>query len=89
MIGLGLTAFGALFTFLGVLMFFDRGFLAIGNVSSYPRSFFQSGLVAFHCRSRHHDWFSEHREICPKAFKSKDSFEKTFERGWFRVQVCS
>jgi hypothetical protein len=33
-IGLGLAAFGFLFTVLGIMMFFDRGLLAMGNVSS-------------------------------------------------------
>lgn len=32
-IGLGLTAFGFLFTLLGMMFFFDRGLLAMGNVS--------------------------------------------------------
>ena len=31
-IGIGLTGMGLLFTFLGVMMFFDSGLLAVGNV---------------------------------------------------------
>lgn len=32
-IGIGLTGLGFLFLFLGVLFFFDRGLIALGNVS--------------------------------------------------------
>eukprot|EP00249_Psilotum_nudum_P008970 c21626_g1_i1 orf=426-848(-) len=38
-IGIGLTGFGVLFTFLGMIFFFDKGLIAMGNI------LFMSGLA--------------------------------------------
>jgi hypothetical protein len=42
-IGVGLTAFGLFFMLMGVMMFFDGGLLAIGNVSIF--FFIRTGRV--------------------------------------------
>ena len=44
-IGIGVTGFGVFFLFFGVIFFFDKGLLAIGNVSRLQHLFFRHGLV--------------------------------------------
>ncbi|CAL5085405.1 unnamed protein product [Urochloa decumbens] len=44
-IGLGLTGFGILFSFLGIIMLFDKGFLALGNFFTKPKN--HKGSISF------------------------------------------
>lgn len=45
-IGLGLTAFGVFFSFLGIMFVFDKGLLAMGNVSYLYSCFFSQLLLS-------------------------------------------
>lgn len=38
-IGLGLTGFGVFFSFLGIIFFFDKGLIAMGNVIIFSSVF--------------------------------------------------
>ncbi|XP_020519699.1 vesicle transport protein GOT1 isoform X2 [Amborella trichopoda] len=62
-IGLGLTGFGVLFSFLGIIFFFDKGLLAMGNILFLSGVMVTIGLkstMQFFTKPRNYKWFLAH-----------------------------
>ncbi|KAG8375948.1 hypothetical protein BUALT_Bualt09G0012200 [Buddleja alternifolia] len=83
-IGLGLIGFGIFFTFLAIILFFDRGLLALGNI------FWLTGVaILLGWRStfqlftnrRNYKMFNMLLNLCPAGFN--------FISSWYILYICS
>ncbi len=73
-IGLGLTAFGIIFTFLGMLMLFDRGLIAMGNVrfaSPCACMYASSSMHSRDFRLSFCQWIHAHKHTHAYAHRNK------------------